>query len=600
MLLNKDIVTKNIFGMLILMTIFSCAKQTEDKPVVKGDLSVDFQIEGIETNLDESSSLKLFGDTKQRTAESNSNSSMKLIAQQEIKQNGEAFDAVASVYEVTEGIRFSNTNTSSSSLQVKKASVANKSLVAAKIDMLAGIKYRILIFDASDNFITSLDATVGTVPKFTEALRNTTYKWKAYSYNTSSTITPAIPANPTPAQLNIASSNVGGLLYASGSITTSNIKNDNNKVNILFKHQTAIIEVVFNGRGVFDRISVLEGAANIPLYSGTFDLKGGNYVSYGTPTNSTNFVTSASTSAKNDTIRSLTLYTVNAAQAIPTYSVQLSKLAFVTDLGVTKGYSNRIFIPNAQNPMLYSFTKSFTPELGKRYKIIIDFLAPSRTVGGATGADWAYWNLFYNDVTKVYGFRHYNSNFYETGLPVTSTHSGEYFNWKAAKPGHDQTSGVVDPCSLVYPAGRWKMPNQAEFSTITAIPNSSLSTTYPRKSNARSGDPVRYINIVLAAGKFAPYDDFTNGLPMLLLGRRNVGSDAMTDYNTGSFSNSAVYYWTSDQFSATNANYFTISNSSDVGTTMTVNNSLNMAKTNGMNIRCVRNKTFTTYTPNIN
>ncbi|UIR56984.1 fimbrillin family protein [Sphingobacterium sp. SRCM116780] len=598
MFLNKGIAVKNIFGMLILMTIFSCAKETKDKPVVQGDLSVNFQIEGIEANLDESSSLKLFGDTKQRSMDSNPKSSLKLIDQQKAKQDGQPFEAIASVYEVNEGVNFNNANASNSSSQVKKASVANKSLVAAKIDMAAGIKYRILIFDASDNFITSLDATVGTVPKFTEALRNTTYKWKAYSYNTSSTITPAIPANPTPAQLNVASSNTGGLLYASGSITTSNIKNDNNKVNILFKHQTAIIEIVFSGRGMFDRISKLTGTANIPLYSGTFNLKDGTYFSYGTPTASKSFVTTDFTSIKNDTIRSLSLYTVNAAQAISSYSVQLSELSFVTDLGASMGYANRAYTTATTGAMNYSFTKPFTPELGKRYKIIIDLLAPSRTVGGASGVDWAYWNLFYNDVTKVYGFRHYNSNFYEKGLPVSSTKSGEYFNWKAAKPGFSEATGIVDPCTLVYPAGRWKMPTQAEFSTITAIPSSTGAI--PRKANARSGDPVRYINIILGTGKFSPYDGFTNGLPMLQLGRRNVGSDAMTDYNTNGSGTSGVYYWASDQFSAANANYFYITNTSEFGIVMTANNSSNLPKTNGMNIRCIRNKAFTTYTPNIN
>ncbi|WP_160366897.1 FISUMP domain-containing protein [Sphingobacteruim zhuxiongii] len=274
---------------------------------------------------------------------------------------------------------------------------------------------------------------------------------------------------------------------------------------------------------------------------------------------------------------------------IYTYGVTLTSLTFPTDRG-----SNRTFTSNLN----FNFTKSFTPQLGKRYKIIIDFLTTFRNVNNlGRVVDWAYHNLFYNDATKVYGFRHYNSNVYEKGVSAGATNSGEYFNWKAAKPGNAQATGVVDPCTLVYPAGRWRMPTTAEFNTIVNIPNGTTAAI--RKSNARSSDPVRYIDIRLGTGTFPPYDDYTNGLPMLMLGYRNVGSESLTNYNTGTTGDAVLYYWTSNETSSTTANYFRVQNSSDSGSLMTILNPATNLKTYGFNIRCVRNRSYV-YQPNIN
>ncbi|MVZ67338.1 hypothetical protein GQF61_15895 [Sphingobacterium sp. DK4209] len=560
--------------------LVGCSKDVEQKPVEQGAQGISFAVDAVESELSASSGA---GRSTIKSTSTGNKPSLKLLQQEVYELKDQPFEVVASIYEEN-----SSTAASSSSNEAK-ASIGASS---AKTTMQNNRKYRVLLFDKDDKFITAMDGTVGvTTPSYAGANRNAKYKWKAYSYDTNADIFPAIPANPTQANFNLANTNVSGLLYASGEITTSNTVNDNNKVNILFKRQTAIIDVVFSGRGMFDKISALVGIANLPIYvAGNFDLKQGLYTSYGSVTNTSVVNTASTVSSKNDTIRTQTFYTINPSQAINSYGVSLSSLTFPTDRGIARTFSSKLN---------FNFTKSFTPQLGKRYKIIIDFLTTFRNVNNTGGdVDWAYHNLFYNDATKVYGFRHYNSNVYEKGVSAGGSNSGEYFNWKAAKPGNGQNTGVVDPCTLVYPAGRWRMPTTAEFNTIDKIPNGTTQDI--RKSNARSADPVRYIDTRLGIGGFPPYDNDTNGLPMLMLGYRRAGSETIAEYNTRNGNPSYLYYWTSNQASVTNnANYFRITNNSSSGSTMSVSNNLNRVKTDGLNIRCVRNRSYV-YQPNIN
>lgn len=67
-------------------------------------------------------------------------------------------------------------------------------------------------------------------------------------------------------------------MYASGVFKTSSSQAQNH-LNILFKRKTAVIEVVVNGRGIFDRLTDLqmETTAATKLKSGTFNLKTGKY-----------------------------------------------------------------------------------------------------------------------------------------------------------------------------------------------------------------------------------------------------------------------------------------------------------------------------------
>lgn len=342
---------------------------------------------------------------------------------------------------------------------------------------------------------------------------------------------------------------------------------------------------------MFDQIADLQGRIAIPLYAaGKFNLIDGKYTSFAEPLANHETKTSLTLSSKNDTIRTQTLYTVNDVQEITNYSIDLSSLTFPTDLNDIRG--NRTFDSN----MNFNFKKSFTPELGKKYKIIVDFLTTSRNITNSGGnVDWAYHNLFYDESSKVYGFRHYNSNYYERGVSAGAQQSGEYFNWKALKPGMEQAPGMVDPCLYVYPKGRWRMPTANEFNTISNIPSSS--STMPRKLNGRSADPVRYINVVLAPGDYSPYDNYTNGFPLLLLGYRGTGSNVISGYNTSTIGQSSLYYWTSDEVDSGNSTYFYMANLSNIGTAMTARTAT-ARKTNGMNIRCVLDRNYV-YVPDI-
>lgn len=405
--------------------------------------------------IDSDGEISLNASSKVKSALKSSAYKEKVMEQKTISMNDNTIEAVASLIEITEADNQSNKDIHNKTLKAdnKADNATSPTLRAAKSSLENGARYRILLFNENDVFITAIDGITGSVtPSFNLALPNKKYKWKAYSFNTTAAISPAIPSNPSEANFSITSTSTGGLLFDSGEVTTASSATVPSTVNILFRRQTSAIDIVMSGRGMFDRIIGMSGTANIATYpSGTFNLKTGKYTSYAAPNPSSGANYTSTVSSNNDTLRTLSLYTVNAESPITSYSVNLTSLTFMTD-AYDRRKANRVFT----NTQPFTFTKPFTPQLGKRYKILIDFLVTHQNITNSGGnVDWAYYNLFYNDTTKVYGLRHFNGNFYDRGQAAYGAgFSGEYFNWKAAKPGFNQAPGVLDPCTRVYPAGR--------------------------------------------------------------------------------------------------------------------------------------------------
>lgn len=198
-----------------------------------------------------------------------------IIAQEVSTTESEGFDAVVTVTEQADE-QYANDNNVINNRVYKSASSENRQSLplSASTTMATGIRYRVYLYE-NGNYVATIHAVAGTQSIFTGAYRNRTYTWFAYSYNSTADI-PALTNTTTPT-LTIPGDS--GFLYASGSFTTSNVVNGNNKFNILFERKTSNIEVVIDARGMFGNILNLTGNSSnaAAVRSGTFNLLTGQY-----------------------------------------------------------------------------------------------------------------------------------------------------------------------------------------------------------------------------------------------------------------------------------------------------------------------------------
>jgi len=565
----------NIKRLIVIIILFICSIFTGCKdennivyPEDKEKMEITFVISGIENEDRESiqQNSKNRGSLLQRPSNLLSTSTVHISDQ---------IDAIVTFKEYD--ILLTEDNNKLDTLPIEESKVKlNKN--SASSPLAEGVTYIVVLYDANDDYVATINASSGISPVFTEAYRNRLYKWFAYSFNSTNPITLNSTSNPT-----APSTSGSGLLYASGEFMTSSTQ-PTNRLNITFQRKTAAIEVIVDGRGLFDKLTTLTitNTANAHLKSGTFDLKTGMYITNTinnyNPTISDSEFTNFRISTL-DTIRSAYLHTVDTDNAIENFGLRFGTIYQLTDLpGVYNGEDRRRTFSNVE--FTFPNLSAFTPKIGKKYQIVITLVFRYLTVNNV---DWAWTNLYFDSNKSLYAFRHHNTNAYRTSI------LDEFWNWRSEKPGINASTDILDPCGQVFPKGRWRMPTSIEFNSIREVP---LGISTYGRSNAKSEDPVRYIDIGLSEASFAPYFYITD-LPLLQLGYRNAGSDNIINYVTTDSGTAGVYFWTSDASTGGDAKYFSIINDSSTGTVMTVSNiDATMGRNVGMNIRCVRDNTY--------
>lgn len=565
-----NIVLKATLTWLAIGLLVGCEKEkTIDQD---NQIGIAISVRGIEDT-----PIERLGDTK-RGFESS-----KVIATSSVQLES-GLEAIVSLSE--EPINGTSTEFIKSGIQKGVAKSATSS-------MTHGNTYVVVFYDEDDNHIATVNTTAGTTPYVLKQFKwNTTYKWFAYSFNNSSPIT--LNSTSTPTIVSIGNS---GFLYASGEFKTSNSQAENN-LEITFKRKNAIIEVVVDGRGIFDRLIELEMETSVStgLKSGQFDLKTGKYIpstfaNY-TPTFVNSDFTNFRTSSQ-DTIRKVEMYTVDTVNTISAFSVKFKTIKQPTDLynkdaARARTYSNVTFnLP---------VDKRFTPQLGKKYRIVVTPIYRHITVGGV---DWAWGDLYYDNNRSAYAFLHSNSNFYNYNTTTgTSTYANSgstfiphwngFWNYKARKPGVGEDIDVVDPCTLVYPKGRWMMPD--DFTSINNVVN--RISPIPARFSQRSGDPLRYIEVLLNNTAWEPYN-WRTSLVFMQVGYRSSTTDneTRTNYTTDVSGTTGMYYWTN----ASSGSYYYATTTSDFGgNPITSNHAVHSGDNRkyGLRIRCVRNPSF--------
>lgn len=245
---------------------------------------------------------------------------------------------------------------------------------------------------------------------------------------------------------------------------------------------------------------------------------------------------------------------------------------------------------------------TFTPQLGKRYRIALTLVMSAKVIGDeSTGitpvVHWARGNLYLhtsgNFRFRVYGASHVYGTVSTSSPFTTSVAAGEFFNWKALTAESNTVVGTLtsqDPCALVYPTGRWKMPTAAEALILTRTAryyytDGSTATVTNVVNSATFNRAARRLE-VLYLGTDLPYDT-VNRFTLLLFGYRSATSGNYTVTNFSTTTGNG-YYWTSEQSSAANGTVLRIQEgaSSSIRTEA-------LSKTTGANVRCVRNLTWT-------
>lgn len=445
---------------------------------------------------------------------------------------------------------------------VKASNSRAASFVAAA--MPSGNRYRVLIYDNSDNYVGTIDATSGTgfTPGF-PVFQNTTYKWYAYSYNSTTQVPePQDRANPTIT----TTTGISALLYDSGTLTTVA---GSNKINITFEHKLASIALVLDARGMFATINSITAsnstAAN--LRTGTLNLRNGQYNSTtanGSTTALSNWTNLAT--ATGDSVKVAYLYTAGTTE-IQNFGVALSNFIINLDDGSTRTFSNRT----------YTFPQSFTPRLGNRYTATIRLIESAVTVAGIR---WARENLYYRSSDQGYRFRNRSNNIYGTTSNVAA--AGEYFNFGALTNATNATTAQRDICRLARPYGTWRLPTSAEQIALAEV---TTTTGTPRRVFGQQTDS-RY-----GGWTYGTSNEYgTNWVIFLGLGRRNQNANTITNYAQAA--NTSGFFWSSSfTTGSTNARYMRVDingTAANSFSTSTVTADLSENMTFGMNIRCVR------------
>lgn len=490
---NTNLIRFCVLGVFSLGLLTSCDKNsnTGDAADSGAAASLSIQVEGIENEI---------GNDPKAIKASNSRNSSQLASGvlEEKDVSYKEFDAIVRLQEdQVAGDRTVSNN------QVAKGT-AGKSATKA-LAMAPGIKYRLLLYKEG-KFVTSVHAQSG-VASHVEVVKGEEYTWYAYSYNTADNI----PDVANPAAPVIESAVDKPLLYASGTVTVTGAGNVDKPLLVRFAHRTSKIGAELSVRGMFAGLESITAnfAGTDYIQKGTLNVLTGQYESMSAVDVGNLVFTNYSVKTK-DTIKVASYYTA-AQTPIPAMTVNVQSFTIKLDK-VYNGVGNRTF----STPFQFSMD---LPDMtwGHRLTSAMDLIESAVTVNGIR---WSRANLYFSEADRAYRFRHQIE-------PIYGRVSEEYWNFKAPFPGG--TIGAQDPCTRVYPLGKWKMPNRDETSRL-------ISQDQDGVNRQLTGDYVEYV----ATGTAAPYP--SNKMRVNKMGYFHVIGGIFGVNEDGSNG----YFWTSE------------------------------------------------------
>ncbi|MEN5232968.1 fimbrillin family protein [Sphingobacterium faecium] len=215
------------------------------------------------------------------------------------------------------------------------------------------IKFRIMLYTSDNMLVSSLEGKVGESLKI-PAVPNKTYKWYAYSFNTTDAISAPNNTNPV-----ITTPTNTPLLYAQGTIVAGN---ETTALPITFKHQLAQIKVEVKESTGIRAILGITGSfsRNDYVQTSTFDLRTGENTGSLFSANVTdlNFLTEIAA----DTVKKVAKY-YTANTDLVAYSVKINSL----EIQYTSTTTRSLTPSNLPNNGEVSFSFSSTTGSKKGY-----------------------------------------------------------------------------------------------------------------------------------------------------------------------------------------------------------------------------------------
>lgn len=305
-------------------------------------------------------------------------------------------------------------------------------------------KYVLYIYETDDTFVKAVELTAGSAGTVDGLDGQSTYKWVALSYNSAA----EGPTNLTGTDVVLPTGGKTDVLRASGTIDLS----QESAIDILFEHVFSRIGIELTTIGVFGDITGTPqvGVTGLELASGSLNLLTGDL----TPGDAFPAVLAyADFEPVNPAFGDqMIAYVYTAPVAAQNVSLTLQNLV----ISHADGNQERTFFASSPGS---TQSISVIPEAGKSHHLKFDIVESALT---NEGVRWGRSNLYWrgdNGGLRDYAFYHTNG--------ARSTADG-YFAYGGTKPLQfptEATSG--DPCALVYPAGLWMQPTDAQINTLT-------------------------------------------------------------------------------------------------------------------------------------
>ncbi len=389
----------------------------------------------------------------------------------------------------------------------------NGALAAAQ-PMAAGVKYLIQVYVAgtTTNPVVNQVATAGTNPLITVPAGQS-YDW--YVFSTNDATAPVIN-NGVISSSTIANKDI---LYAKSAAPVS-VQSGQNDLAVSFHRHTIRMDVNVDARGLFGKIdntTTVElgtgtgGSFASIVKSGDLNIFTGAYSNIQTVSaviSGSSMVNTVGAQGDAGATKTASFYTVDAsANAIPAnLSVRLGTLGVNMDDSTLRTFSGAsVVYTNA----------AITPAIGTQYLLNARMIESGIAQGTAV---WARTNLQYmTSAVDKYRFLPTNDipinallnilDLVQLGLNGNTFNNqitNLYWNWNATTP--TGTAGSGDPCALVYPAGKWRTPTQAEFTSLGSdntaagryvdvgggiIANALFAGQFPIPGTVDSAFPVR-------------------------------------------------------------------------------------------------------------
>lgn len=427
---------------------------------------------------------------------------------------------------------------------ISSISTNSGSKTKAATALADSVKYRVIIYDNSGNWVASRQFSVGSVNTSANRFELVPGKYTVicYSFNATSDL-------PFDGKTGSILTNIAGntdLLYYSTPVTTT--AHNANTLNISFAHKFSRVRFVINS--YIGNITTFSGATISP-YCAT-----GNSMDLKTGTVTKSSTTSTGSFTIPTTPKGITTDTLSGIFCLPSGATSTLTVNTLTVNGTTKKNINL----------------NYTIAAGQSYTITWTITGLS-----AYGSTWAPGNLIYNRTTGVYGFTTTNDAYGDYWFPDYLLPRILDSDWHYQKPNSTTNGGSGDPCKQVIPVNTWRLP------TVDEITNPHTST--PQGSGTYdSSQPNRY-----SATNYNSSDTSTN--PGLFYGTQtdpgaNRGNYLFVPYGGNCFTSfppsnldGMGYYLCYD----TTNGYEQV----QIGNTWTFNTTNKNITNNAMSIRCV-------------